>query len=437
MAANSQTPGLNREKYDIYRGRLLDGFMVSSPGNEPGTNIPASVRNIYNRQMRWGDATINLSNYMAVLATEYALQKREGEPAGQTLKELHFALLAMERLDAGAGTFYGDSSIRYAPDGFFKRDDVPDTFTRDWVWKNPAFKEYPLVRSDFADQNIYLNEMSQDQVWNLIIGLSLISHLVDDTSYYNIPEYYGHNAYTLSQRSMMAAFRIIRAMQARKCFRLPLIGRNEVCLQYWHLRNPFTGRAVMRGSNPNFLKYGFAESGNYITGYAFGDMHWGNSASGAIWYNLSAIGQYLQRFVPGGHLEYMYYMGTTATVGNIWSTRRLVRLFNRHMEFPFTDYPQYEHLALISCVLHGDCPKILDKERARYENLLNIAPVSGPLNYGSSPGYTMVYEWSSINRFVWPHRRGTGTSVFLQGEYNGLDYLLLYNLYKLVYGDSY
>jgi len=131
----------------------------------------------------------------------------------------------------------------------------------------------------------------------------------------------------------------------------------------------------------------------------------------------------------------MYYTATTATVGRVWTTRMLIRLFNKNRTFPFRHNPQYEHLALISCVLHGDCPKMLDKEHPYYRHLLDIAPPEGPYNFGQNSDRMAVPEWSSINRFVWPQRLSEGTTnPYLLGEYNGLDYLLLYNLYCLVYG---
>jgi hypothetical protein len=342
-------------------------------------------------------------------------------------------MMAMERLDAGAGTFYADRNALPVPNGFFIRDDVPADFTQRWSWKNPSFNDYPNVKSDFIDEKIRLNEMSQDQVWHLIVGLALISHLVDDTTGWFVPQYHGPMRFTLSQRAMIAGYRIIHAMQDKAC----LFGSKEtgkgLCINYWHLKNPASGEAVKRGANPNFLKFGFAESGNVITHRAFGNMHWGNSRRGKMWYNLSSTFQFLQRFLPSGNFEHIYYLGSTATVGNVWTTGDLIRLFNRHQKLPFIPNPQYEHFALISCVLHDDCPRVLQKEKPMYEKLLNLAPMEGAFNYGYNPNRLYEFEWSSINRFVWPERRGTGTSEHHQGEYNGLDYMMLYNLYYLVY----
>ncbi len=488
-----QSPELNAEKYWLYRDRLLNEFMVSSEGNEPGTNIPASIRHRGRGQMRWGDATVNLSNYMAVLATEYSLLKRQGLPVYNTLQELHRALLTMERLDAKAPAFFDldpskdtyplqvyphaetaqypettlhlDTSPRpqstpsapassvsetlptseYVLDGFFIRDDVPLNFTRQWSGTHPVFADFPHVRSDFTDPDIRLNEMSQDQVWNLIVGLALITHLVDDTTLWAISEYYGSSLLSLADRASLAAYRMINAMQAEACIHPVSFLDTRLCVRYWHLYNPYLGQSVKRGSGPNLLKFGFAEAGNVITGYRYGDMHWSNSGNARIWFNVAGALQYLQRLRRERNVENLYHIATTATVGAVWSTAELVRLFNRHRKLFFLPDHQYEHLALISCVLHGDCPNILQKENMFYLELINSAPMHGPFNYRGNPRqehdamphYRHMdeyhHEWSSVNRFAWPHRRGSGTIEAHEGEYNGLDYMLLYNLYYLVY----
>lgn len=425
----AQSPELNFSKYQIYRDRLLDDFMVSSNHNEAGTNIPASLRNKKTGQIRWGDATINLSNYMAMLATEYKLFKINNLPVKQTLIELHNALSAIERLDIHADIFYGYRNAIPLPNGFFIRDDVPVTFTRDWAWKNPSFADYPLVRSDFTEANIRLNEMSQDQVWHLLIGLALVAHLVDDSTGWQFLPPGNLPLMTLSQRAMLTTHRIILSLQHKKCY---FIFKNgSPCLHRWQLHNPITSIPVKRGSDPRFLKYGFAEAGNMITAEKFGNMHWGFSPFARVWFSLARNAQYFQRFTVSGNKADMYHVGALATIGHVWSTRDLLRIYNKHKKQGFKSNPQYEHFALISCLLHDDCPPKLVHQKPYFENLLNVAPPEGTSNFGSET--KAPFEWSSINRFVWPERRGSGTSENLHGEYNGLDYLLLYNLYHLVY----
>ncbi|MGB4204702.1 MAG: hypothetical protein WBJ84_03670 [Bacteroidales bacterium] len=430
--AIAQSRVQNFQKYLIYRERLLSDFMVSSRGNETGTNIPASLRNIETGLMRWGDATINLSNYMAVLATEYKLLKLSSMPVDETLIEIDNVLSAMERLDISAEAFYGNTHAPHFPNGFFIRDDIPATFTQDWAWKNPSFVDYPYVRSDYTEANKRLNEMSQDQVWHLVIGLALISKLVDDTV--SSPFLNSALRLTLSQRAMLISYQIIKALQYKKCFN---IINNKPCFRIWNLRNPVTKMPVKRGADPRFLKFGFAEAGDFITNENFGSLHWGYSPQGFLWIRLLGFFQVAQQFSPKGNIDHLFHAGSLATIGNIWSTRDLIRLYNRHHKFFFVPDPHYEHFALISCILHNDCPKKLNREKEKYERLLNLAPVNGPSNFGNYSADDFVFEWSSINRLVWPERLGSGTNQWLQGEYSGLDYMLLFNLYCLVYENGY
>ena len=121
----SQTDQMNHEKYKIYRDRLKTDFMLYSEDNIQGSNIPASIIDSQKKQIRWGDATINLSFYIATLATEYRLHKENNEDVKKSFQDLYFAMQTLERLDMTAEAFY-DSHIGLSyPNGFFIRDDIP------------------------------------------------------------------------------------------------------------------------------------------------------------------------------------------------------------------------------------------------------------------------------------------------------------------------
>jgi hypothetical protein len=68
-----------------------------------------------------------------------------------------------------------------------------------------------------------------------------------------------------------------------------------------------------------------------------------------------------------------------------------------------------------------------------YEYLLNRAPFEGPYNYGDS--IWPEWEWSSTSRTIQPGRRGETGNAF-PGNYNGLDYMLYYNMYRLLYPEG-
>ncbi|MCK5766315.1 MAG: T9SS type A sorting domain-containing protein, partial [Bacteroidales bacterium] len=61
---------------------------------------------------------------------------------------------------------------------------------------------------------------------------------------------------------------------------------------------------------------------------------------------------------------------------------------------------------------------------------LNLAPAEGPYNYGDS--IFPNWEWSSTSRTIQPGRRGETNNGF-PGNYDGLDYMLYYNMYTLLF----
>jgi hypothetical protein len=114
--------------------------------------------------------------------------------------------------------------------------------------------------------------------------------------------------------------------------------------------------------------------------------------------------------------------------------------------------------ALLHQVLHGGSNSISNQH---YKNLLHSAPCVGPFNFGSPSQFfyawdiqtsdggsntngwfsypvSREYEWSSTQRFIHVQRRGASCfyNCAFGGEYNGLDYMLLHNLYYLVDPDG-
>lgn len=144
VIANAQTDPLTELKIDAelemkywqYRYRFLGddndrdkypGFI--SVGNGPGQSLPIDARNkfisnqgghlshdnhsnpiVYNPNnpesqlffggFRMGDATTDLGNYLAVLATEWKLTKNNNMPTDATELEIYYALRTINRLDS-------------------------------------------------------------------------------------------------------------------------------------------------------------------------------------------------------------------------------------------------------------------------------------------------------------------------------------------------
>ena len=428
-----QSDSLNHEKYNVYRSRLQNEFMYYSEDNAAGSNIPASIVDMQKRQIRWGDATINLSFYIAVLATEYRLRKKKNEDYAKSFIDLYHAMQALERLDMEAESFY-DSSINLSqPNGFFIRDDIPKDLKHRLPNSHLVNKNYLRVRSDFTNKDIRNNEMSQDQVWHLLLSLALVEDLVNDTLKVSIFTFSGKRKVEMAEWARIIAYRLVKRLQTRYCL---YIGHKKLlCSDFWMLTNPVTGKKVKRGAWPTMLEYGFAKTGNKITKKRYGNLHWGDSPGAGIWFSIIAGLQRFQSLAKTGEWSAFYHAASLATAGNIWSSEKLVRLFNHHHRLLFIKSPQYEHLALIAYLLYGGNKKLMLNEKEFYLNLLNKAPLNGPFNYADPDQKDYVPEWSSVNRLVWPERLDRNMPLFLKGEYNGLDYLLLHNLYYLVYGE--
>ncbi|PCJ67734.1 MAG: hypothetical protein COA58_00950 [Bacteroidetes bacterium] len=122
-----------QDKYWNYRHRLRTEF--TKIGKGAGHSIPAENRDINKvcgnvpGKYQSGDATLNLGEYIAVLATEYKLLKDDNRDVTATANELYYALNAVQRLDLFAEEFFIPGSTGN-PDGFFVRDDWPGDMYR-------------------------------------------------------------------------------------------------------------------------------------------------------------------------------------------------------------------------------------------------------------------------------------------------------------------
>ena len=216
-----QTQQDNLTKYWDYRERLRNKFMVVSENvMEYGTNIPAAEI-FYNdttdrtkNRISWGDANGNMSQYLSVLATELWILKNNGQDYSTTLKELYYAMFALERLDkfsesnirwvnANNHWYYNSSGIyiKYLAgdiNGFSIRDDVTPEFWDNHRSHFDADKcSGHFISTRINGDCIPMEENSQDVIEHNMLGLGLISKLVGSESVENVP-YSEIDSYILS-----------------------------------------------------------------------------------------------------------------------------------------------------------------------------------------------------------------------------------------------
>ena len=101
----------------------------------------------------------------------------------------------------------------------------------------------------------------------------------------------------------------------------------------------------------------------------------------------------------------------------------------------------YEHFPLISLALfdlEGNFMKYgspaYNSEKAIYENLLNSAPLCGPSGNCQPNPELYGRNWSETSRCVWPENLRPGKRRRCERiEFNGMDYMMLYNLYMIAF----
>ncbi len=439
----SQTPELNRQKYWHYRDRLRNEFMVVSSGNEQGTNIPAVKRVPETLTLDWNDGNVNMSHYLSILATEYRLLKNRKQDYSQTIHELFYALRAVERLDYYAETKFFNTSKQTAVqgtpnlNGFFIRDDIPEGF----CIKNPShFTDrnngtiYKTVNSVYTDKGS-TDEMSQDNVWHLLEGLGLIKSLVDN-------EIVDGDEVNFKQWTQTITNRIIKRLQHYdKILRFDDKFGEFI---YWYVWNPVTDRFVAEGSGKdcgtqNVFSYGLAEAGNFIMDYSHGSsrMHYKGSQKACNAFVLVLRNKYWILFgLKRIYTDNYNVKSLVSTSGHIegWSGSQVYESLLDCIQINNLNFNNYEHFPLIFLVNHAkEYPEIdlYGNLTATYpityhEYLLNLAPPEGPHSFTDRATYSEY--WRTTSRLVFPD-----VSKVWNEEYAGLDYMLLYNLYTLIY----
>jgi len=454
----AQTADENHEKYWFYRHRLINNFVKVGP--EQGCSIPAEARGFNDyASLVWGDGN-EWGWYIAVLATEYKLLVDNNQDASATVKELYYAIEAFNRVDYNTEIYASGGTQSGWLNGFFSANDVPyDFLTNDP--NDPNHFNSGLVESHCDPQysqpcivnNIQTNFygdipntttvpdpdiMSMDMVCHLLMGLALVNQCVGDNITFNNTNFMdGENKIVAEAHNI--ADRIV----------------NWIRIHSWFVYNPVTGQNVTleKGGFAQLFSYGYAEAACKVTN----KTHFTHLVSGLTCFDyhdaisIAAMSAFQAYNNPAAFFAIVHtssyndhLIGLLAAVGNSWYEPSSPPFFpinnatNASLSAYFTS-AQYSrpYLPLLRQVLHGGGNLV---SNSTYTDLLNSAPCMGPYNIdGNYPDY----NWSTTNRFRQPEHRGCLSPPLCNqpnGEYNGLDYMLLFNLYCLAqedYLDSY
>lgn len=429
----------NLLKYWRYRDRFNHAFTVL--GVECGNSLPAAARggdSWVAPELQFGDAVLDMGYYLGVLATEYRLLKNYGQDASTTERELYYALQEINRLDAFAESAWveylasGTLDFCAAPanlNGFLIRDERGNDFVNIYGPRlNAQVGRLNVVHVDRTQPIVRPTELSQDHLYSLMTGLALTAKLVDP------PTQYGG----------------IHLVQEVKDITTRVV--NQIKNHQWIITNPVRNRCVFGISHgcwahpPDPLvdpagyitccsdggavtlpySFGLAEAANKIVygftpGASFGPFHNPDSLNSVPVWMLSTLVWAPPRWHGENFVLQLSAIGDSVfdSTGFNLTMPRLNHVSKKE---------DREHLPLIHHVLYNRGHLISNEQM---ECMIDSAPCSGP--FGRLYGRAGPYEWCTNNRFqINLGERSDPRVIDRCKEYYGLDFMLLYNLYRLV-----
>ena len=410
-------------KYKNYRSNLVNNYILKI-GISNGNSLPASERQISNHKIKWADATISLGHYLGVLATEYHLLSLKGENTDNTTKELYYAISALYRLDYKAETFYSKGDSLAQLNGFFVRDDINNITVAEYkkLNSNTQIQKVNNFNSDLTDIDSDVgyslnNEMSKDQVIFLLMGLKLIDKYIPEDLVYKSESETAIINYSSGITSLNLAAEYITILI------LEYLSSNKSIIG-WPIINSVTNKRVKRGYNAfhfqakayNNIYEEYTNGGNI---YGRCNRLFASLENGLLRAVISPVIKQNQ-----GHMVL-----TLAAISNQFNNKTQAKLF----KYSFKDYKNggnYEWEPLLHAALYSQKTDLLDGKANWYKDFLSQAPANGPYNYKDS---NLEHQnWSVSRRTTQPESRGDRYNNDA-ANFNGLDYMLIYNLYLIYY----
>lgn len=442
----SQSISSNIHKYWNYRNRFINNFIVI--GGQAGESIAFNNRNDnawdpdYQGTSRIGQGEFgtNQGYYIATLATEYELLKRESAPLDQTLKELYYALYTINRVDLIAETCFKNRPPSL--NGFFVRDDIPPNFVEnhpelnecclqdtsfkfgsgepflvngfDFPWDVPG-RDCGLSGPGDFNYKYVKTPQSLDQMLGLMIGLSFVNRFLDDnTNYQN--KVFQDGETSLKKEAQNIVDRMISFAKSQNwVLKDPDGDFLANCEDAWKRKPTF----FQNTANLISYKYIFGNIGKIITGKEYTEEHLILPDEGRL------LDEGNQWFSSKIFNLRMYIEGTVMCNCFQRAEEKVINNSEIHKWTPF-----YYTMGIL---LHDWKKENWIKNNA-FE-FLNDAPLNGPYYHG--PNDLPLNGWAASIRFDASLRdQFNGTSHEKEGgNYSGIDYMLLHNLYLLAYHD--
>ncbi len=466
------------DKYWHYRDRLKYFWVPSASGE--GDGLVAGIRNQINvvgiepqyssLYSDYGEEAVYMGYFLGVLATEYQLLHSSGQNTDKTITDIYYLLNAyIHTMDESEMDCYGISSNSI--DGFFTRGGFPPDYLTQY---NP----YPTTNLERLNEGLnnsnildndnpgtwiglkpgqpgiisYTNQvrsngggcepMSQDEAVGLLTGLALIVKFVPEglsvydngqlvTIYdYNSQSNVGFDVHLMAAK--IAYYIISKIAYDEVCYRL-LLGE-YLCVNFL-ITDP-NGDYIgdHNGGDAIALAQGFVDAGVFITGlpsYYFNDGYAYAGLMQGIYEGYITAGS--------GNSNSTWMACSLAAIGNSWENH----FPNNNigciaiMTYQYNWYPFY---VLLDADLHDQyndpvVQSILNNDELTNDLIVN-APCQGPYYYDANHfdpnGWCTSYRWHSTIE-----EQTSGPDWLFAGNYNGLDYMLLLNLYLIAADKGY
>ena len=413
-------------KYWMYRMRLEYFISPGTNGQSRGEYMVAGIRNKQGTDViSYGDQMVHFGYYLGVLATEWQLLERFSQDNSATLDELNHALDAFVRVDLCESRmpWYKNADVY---DGFFMRQDVPEDFitmhpdlNKDLDPSvmagmpepgNPGYVEH-VSANDYKNWDVdpggtpyysyqtpsemKYGAMSQDNAIGLLKGLALVHKCIPSG-------YYAH------EKASEIAGKVISKIWGAGS---------------WIILDP-NGDQVPRGSNAYFYAIPLT-----ITNLAMDNIA---LPSPAIAANANVTWQAMQ-YIPNNPMNNCMTM-TMAALCNCWNgglTGFPGINTSQGCIYQLSEQDNWDTFYLLLwAYLHDKNPGLLSMQKVRDQ--LAAAPCNGPYCYDSVHDVLSGNGWASTYKFEQGSDYQNNGKLGSQGNYNGLDFMLLYNLYCLV-----
>lgn len=478
--------GKAHRRYWYYRARMINDFMKI--GKEQGACIVFAERNngysgglTPEFQSKIGPDQIDITNmYIMTLALEYKLLSRNGQDTRETIKELFHMLYSLNRLDLEAEqywTVYNSNEIIQPNgllNGFMLREDMPYQFMTDNLTHyNYELLEhnYPAIPNDsiinfggftglmhtkeLTNDNKFTGFLNhtqdkedltlvQDKYMSMLVAMEFINKYIPSATRYISDSFPNGEPFQDGEISIKQEAGNI----ANRCYNY-LRNKNGLWqLRYMDMNGDYKD-PLTAGAGAFYYSWPLSRMAcNANTPFPWNE--WDSSPSGSCQNYNDAVSTTMGRAYYNGFTLGTISCADDNAVFKAWchagsnspSLNNLGAFAPIYVGMgPNAAYNSLEWAELLRKVLHQD--GALTRQMSIYSNPINQAPCQGPYNYGNCNNGGP--EWSSQDRLEHPNSRnfgcngntpGTQNPCYnyiqnggFQGNYPGVDYMLLHNLY--------